>query len=208
MRLYLAVPSCRDWKPQFGASLCGLVRKLSLDGLDFNLHCMIGTSVLPKARQMAVENAIETGYTHILFLDDDMEFTPEIFEALSSHNKEIMAANYSNKNPVESKPQVHDLDGKPVYSRHKNGIQEVGWVGFGAILIELAIMKNVPKPWFQMIWHSPRNEFIGEDYFFCGQVRNSGYKIFINHNIEIAHIGDKAYTESTELIYDYRKEVA
>ncbi len=195
MRVYLAIPSCRDWKPQFGSSLCGLVHKMTKDGVHFIINAMMGTSVLPKARQLAMEHAIEQGFTHILFLDDDMAFDGDLFDRLSSPGLPIVASNYCNKNPVSS-PQSHGLDGKPLSSMGKSGVEETGWVGFGAILIDLSIMSNVPKPWFETRWVEERNAFIGEDYFFCSQVRNAGHKIHINHDVKCAHVGDFSYREA------------
>lgn len=196
MKVYIAIPSCRDWKPQFGASICGLVRKMTIDNIDFEMNVMIGTSVLPKARQMAMEHAIQLGFTHILFLDDDMLFNTDLFNKLSEPDLAVVAANYSNKNPEGTLPQSHRLDGSSFSSKGKEGMEEAGWVGFGAILIDLSIMSNVPKPWFEMRWITDRNSFIGEDYFFCAQVRNHGHKIYLNHDVKCGHIGDFAYREA------------
>lgn len=194
MRLYIAIPSCRDWKPQFGASLCALVAKLSKDGVDFTMNAMMGTSVLPKARQMALDHAIETGYTHVLFLDDDMAFSSDLFDRLVSHKKDIVAANYSNKS-LQRNPQSHGVDGKPLSSTGKIGIEEAGWVGFGAILIDLSAIKDIPKPWFSTVWVEERNSFIGEDYFFCGKVRSHYVRIYVDHDVKVSHVGDFLYRE-------------
>lgn len=194
MKIYIAIPSARDWKPQFGASLCGLVRAMAISEIDFTINAMMGTSVLPKARQMAMEHAISEGFSHVLFLDDDMMFGADLFEDLMS-NAPIVAANYSNKSPQRN-PQSHGLDGQPLSSVGKTGLEEAGWVGFGAILIDLSIMSNVPKPWFEMRWLPERDSFIGEDYFFCAQVRNAGHKVYINHDVKVSHIGDYPYREA------------
>lgn len=191
MKLYIAIPSCRDWKPQFGASLCGLVRKINA---QFTVNCMVGTSVLPKARQLAMEHAIENGFTHILFLDDDMAFQADLFDRLSSHRLPIVGANYSNKSP-QCNPQSHGVDGKPLSSKDKAGAEEAGWIGFGAVLIDLSVMKDVPKPWFETRWLPERNSFMGEDYYFCGKVREHGIKIYIDHDAKVTHVGDYHYRE-------------
>lgn len=194
MKTYICVPSCRDWKPHFGASLCGLVRKMTLDGVDFDMLAMMGTSVLPKARQIAVDHAIQNNFTHILFLDDDMAFSADLYQSLSKHSLPVVAANYSNKSS-DPKPQTHGIDGLPLYSHEKIGIEEAGWVGFGAVLIDLASIKDIPKPLFEMRWMEDRQAFIGEDYYFCGKVRAHGLKIYIDHDISqnMGHVGDNIY---------------
>ena len=192
MRVYIAICSCRDWKPHFGASLCGLVRKMTLDGIDFDMNAMMGTSVLPRARQVAVEHAIENNFTHILFLDDDMAFPTDLFQSLSKFQLPVVAANYSNKSPTP-KPQTHGLDGQPVFSHGKTGTEEVGWVGFGAVLIELSAIKDIQKPLFEMRWMEERGSFIGEDYYFCGKVRAHGVKVYVDHDVKAGHVGDYVY---------------
>ncbi len=195
MKLYIAIPSCRDWKPQFGASLCGLIGKLTKDNVDFTMNAMMGTSVLPKARQMALEHAIAEGFSHVLFLDDDMAFPSDLFDRLSSHKKQVIGANYANKSPQRN-PQAHALDGSPLSSKGRDGIEEAGWIGFGGVLIELSSISDVPKPWFETRWMSERNSFIGEDYYFCGKVRSNGVKIYVDHDVKMDHIGDAAYREA------------
>lgn len=194
MKIYIAIPSCRDWKPHFGASLCGLVRKMAQDGVDFDMNAMMGTSVIPKARQIAIDHAVQNGFTHVLFLDDDMAFPPDLFESLSRRNLPIVAANYSNKSP-EPKPQTHGTDGMPMVSKGKTGVEEAGWVGFGAVLIELSPIKNIEKPLFEMRWIEERQSFIGEDYYFCGKVRAHGVRVYVDHDASqgMAHVGDKIY---------------
>lgn len=192
MKTYIAIPSCRDWKPHFGASLCGLVRKMTKDGVDFDMNAMMQTSVLPKARQMAIDHAIELGFTHVLFLDDDMSFPPSLYESLSSHNLQVVGANYSNKSATPA-PQTHGLDGLPV--NVSEGVSEVGWIGFGAVLIELASVKDIQRPLFETRWMEERGSFIGEDYYFCGKVRAHGVKIYVDNGIsqKIGHVGDNVY---------------
>lgn len=194
MKTYIAIPSCRDWKPHFGASLCGLVRKMTHDGVDFDMMAMMGTSVLPKARQLAVDHAIQHGFSHILFLDDDMAFSADLFESLSKHNLPVVAANYSNKSSNPN-PQTHGIDGNPLSSHGKTGIEEAGWIGFGAVLISLSAIKDVPKPLFEMRWMEERGSFIGEDYYFCGKARAHGVKVYIDHDVsqKMGHVGDHVY---------------
>lgn len=195
VKVYIAIPSCRDWKPQFGASMCGLVRKMTQDGVDFAINAMAQASLLPRARQLAMEHAIEQGFTHVLFLDDDMMFDPDLFAQLYDKDLHIVGANYSNKSPARN-PQAHGIDGQPLSSAGRGGIEEVGYLGFGAILINLSAMIGVPKPWFEVRWLPERQGFIGEDYFFCMQARNAGQRIYVNHAAKVLHMGDFAFREA------------
>lgn len=211
MKLQIVIPSARDHKPSFVSSICGLVRKLATADLEaFDMFIMQGASVLPKARNTALRQAIEKGFTHVLFLDDDMVFPPSLVHDLARHNLGVIGVNYTRKTD-DRYPQTHDLDGNPVKSIDRVGVEEVGWIGFGAVLIKLDVLKDIPDPLFQMVWHPDRQDFLGEDYFFCWKVRSFGVPIYVDHDVskKIAHIGDFAFTElPAEPIYDHRKEVA
>lgn len=197
MKLSICIPSARDWKPAFGASLCGLVRKLTLDGVEFDLHIMQGASVLPRARQLGIDRAKSEGFTHVLFLDDDMMFANDLVDDLSSHGLDVVGVNYVNKNPMGPQPQTHGLDGQPVHSLDRVDVQEVGWIGFGAVLIKLDAVKDIPAPLFEMRWLEERGSFVGEDFYFCGKVRAHGVKIHVDHGAsnKVMHVGDFGYRE-------------
>src|SRR5512139_4338352 len=99
MRVAIGVLSARDWKPQFGISLTHLFAHIAGHdktegvGLIPYLNC----SLVPRGRRVVVEDALRDGYTHLLFVDDDMYFPPEIFDHLSKHDKPMVAVNYQTK---------------------------------------------------------------------------------------------------------------
>ncbi len=192
-KTYVAIPSCRDWKPQFGKSLCGLINSTS----DIFLNVLQGTSVLPRARQLAIQDAINGGFSHILMLDDDMAFPADLLVKMLEHEKDIVGINYCRKNPAGATPMACGLDGVVITSKDKSGLEEVGWIGFGAVLINLQIMKDIPLPWFEVRWMEEKQDFLGEDFYFCMKLRGMGAKIYIDHDIsnKCAHIGDFPFKE-------------
>jgi hypothetical protein len=214
MRLSVAVPCARDWKASFGCSLLGLTRKLSESVSSgkleaFDMFIMQGASNLPRARQLSIDNAKQGGFTHVLCLDDDMVFSTDLVDDLSSHNVDIVGINYVRKNPQNPSPQTHGLDGKPVSSLGKFGLEEVGWIGFGGVLIHLDAIKDIPAPLFEMRWMEDRKDFIGEDFYFCGKVRAHGLKIHVDHTAsnKCAHVGDFAYREVKQdtSVFEYKE---
>lgn len=199
IRLALTVPCTRDWKAGFGSSILGLVRHLSVSGISgvnmshFDMNIMQGTSVLPRARQLAVEWAKKSGATYLLCIDDDMQFQANIVDTLMGRDVDIVACNYIGKGTGKS--LVHGLDGQMISSEGRSGIEEVGWVGFGLVLIKLDAIKDIPVPLFETRWMEERQDFIGEDFYFCMKVRQHGIKIYCDHDASrlIKHIGDYGY---------------
>jgi hypothetical protein len=191
MKLAVAVPSCRDWKVAFGSSLIGLTRHFShLKHFDINL--MQGASVLPRARHIAVEWANSIDATHLLCLDDDMKFSPQAVELLISRDVDVVGCNYVSKATGQS--MACGLEGETLHV--SSGLEEVGWIGFGVVLLRLAALNMVPAPLFETVWLEDRKDFLGEDFYFCMKVREYGLKIHVDHDASqlVSHIGDHAFS--------------
>jgi len=154
---------------------------------------MMGASLLPKAREMAVRHAQSIGSTHILFLDDDMGFEGNLLEMLLAADKDIVGVNYMTKSPIASKPTAYTLDNQLITGNDILGVSEVGWIGFGAVLIRLGALVDIPAPLFEVRWLPESNDYLGEDLFFCKKVREHGLKIHLHHDIAMKHIGDYPY---------------
>lgn len=196
-KVYIAVCSCRDWKPQFGASLARLMYETGRAGLDIFLNPIQGTSVLPRARQLIMQDAINGGFTHFLSLDDDMKFAPNALAQLLSRDVPLIALNYARKDGSGG-TMACDLEGKPMSSKGKTGIEEAGWLPFGGILIKLDAIKDIALPWFEVRWLEERNDFMGEDYYFCMKARSAGLQLYVDHNASnrCRHVGDHEYGEA------------
>lgn len=216
VRLFIAIPSCRDWKFAFGSSFAGLIHRLALSQLngqlkDFQLYTMTGVSILSRAREIAIRKARDQGFTHILMLDDDMTFPSDIVEKLLAHDLSFVAANYCRKVPGEPKSISFDMNGGSVDSKGKTGIEEVSFVGAGINLINLEAIKDIPSPLFEVRWDENRQDYWGEDMYFCGKLRGHGVKIFIDHDIsqKVGHIGDYEYKfDVDQMVQDVKSRIA
>jgi hypothetical protein len=60
----------------------------------------------------------------------------------------------------------------------------------GCLLIDLSIMAQISQPWFQ-VTHKPDGSVdMGEDVWFCVQVRAAGFEVWCDPTIPVGHIGD------------------
>lgn len=199
MKVYIAVCSGRDWKAAFGASLGGMLLTVSkIPGLQAAYLNVLQASGQSRARQMAAKDAIRGGFTHILYLDDDMYFPPHLLAKMLERNLEAVAINYARKEPGNRNAIAFGLDGQGIFSKDKKGVEEVWGFGFGAVLIELKPLKEMPFPWFEHRWLEDKEEYMGEDMYFCMKARAHGIKIYIDHDLsnQCAHIGDYPYKEA------------
>lgn len=157
------------------------------------IRCQVA-SLLPAGREMLLEMAIKEGYTHILWIDDDTDFSPEAVDYLLSRDVDFVAANFCRKQfPLTF--TALGKDGNTVDSANKKGIEEVHQVGLGMALMKLSCLKDIPKPRFQVLWWEKVQQYVGEDIYLCHILREKGVKMYVDHDASnvIGHVGDFAY---------------
>lgn len=205
--LFIAIPSCRDWKAHFGMSLVGLLSDLHSRQQPHMVEALMGSSLLPAARQRAIERALDAQASHILMLDDDMVFTPRAFWSLAGWHSVLrdsaqpsppclIAANYISKGPGGA-PVAVDLKGERISSLDKPGIEKVGTIGLGFALLDLAALEKIALPWFEVSWVDDKGFHMGEDAYFCKLLAHSGIPVLVDHaaSAHIGHVGDHVYSE-------------
>src|SRR5665213_1982144 len=181
MKLYVGVPSCRDWKAGFGTSMIALTSMLTTmtntgEIEDLAIHAQV-SSLLSLGREILLTRAIDEGFTHILFIDDDTLFTNETVKSLISRDLDYVAVNFCRKQIPLSFCAV-GLDGKQIDSTGKTGIEECMHVGLGMVLIKLSCLKEFPAPRFSVLWWEEAKTYMGEDTFFCHGLSERGVKFY------------------------------
>jgi hypothetical protein len=198
VKLAICVVSNRDHNADFTMSLINMLAWLSLGQHPFEwftLQIKTGCSLLPAARQETFDDCYEKGATHALCLDDDMTFPPETAVRLAAHDKPFVACNSLRKNPKSLIYTARSLDSKMVRSKDRTGLEEVGRVGLAIALIDLRVLAKIEKPHFEIKWHTARQNYVGEDMYFCDKWRKAGNKIYVDHGLsnECGHIGSMVY---------------
>lgn len=151
----------------------------------------MGSSILPLQRQKIAIKALEGGCTHILWIDSDMEFPPDLLIRLLSHQKDIVAANCIARRPPWTVTARDELGEQIGTFPESTGLQEVHRVGLAILLHTTDVLRNAPSPWFDFEWIPEKQIFRGEDFAFCDKARSAGFQIFVDHDLskQINHIG-------------------
>lgn len=207
-KLAICIPSTGTWAADFGYSLAQLC-----------VHCMAElfepgqtrevvfidkrTSNLPRSRQECLEDALLQECTHALFIDTDQSFPPDTAHRLIRHRKPVVAASIPLKT-IPSYPTARARSegpfGYPIFSNRPDalGLEKVWRVGAGVMMIDLAILQKIEKPWFEIRYSDKYAQFVGEDWYFCKKVEDAGFDIFIDHDLsrQVAHIGQFQYTHA------------
>ena len=203
LNICIAIPSHGDWKAGFGRSLArmtGLFAAAGYDGEKAFDVAVIKGSMLPEVRHRCVAEAVKQEATHILFLDSDMKFPPDLLARLLAHGELIVGVNYPQKGMGGETTAYADTDDYigPLYtSADSEGLIAVSHMGFGACLIDMRVFDAFDAPFFQFEPIEPHKvAFKGEDVFFFNRCTEAGISAYVDQSLsrEIAHIGDTDYT--------------
>lgn len=171
------------------------------------------SSLIHKARDLLVAEALKGDPDYILFLDSDLHFPRWTLGRLLSLEKDVVGASYVNRTPP------HQLMVKPLPGMESmvinGGVHEVATIPTGCLLVKADVFRKLGRPYFR----SPSFEVndatpvylaeylppemrpitIGEDVNFCAQVRQLGYKVWLDAELtaDIGHIGEYVFTPVT-----------
>jgi hypothetical protein len=159
-----------------------------------SLKIMQGTIIQNQRADLCLD-AMREGCSHILFIDSDMTFPQDMVQRLLKHDVDIVATNCARRRmPTGPTAQNYDENGvrQAVYTMpDSTGLEEIGSVGTGVMLIKKEVFQNMSEPWFDMPWQVGKRGYMGEDVFFCKKAQELGFKVYIDHDVskEIGHIG-------------------
>lgn len=184
---------CQDQvQTGFAIDLSALVGNWASRHRDIDLHTVaIKSSILPGSRTRIAKQALESGASHLLWLDSDMRFPPNTLERLLARDKDFVAANYTTRRG-EIRPVSITPDDKLLLTRqHSTGLEEAMIAGFGVALIKREVFEKLQVPYFCTSYDVEKGIFVGEDVYFCLRMKEAGIPIYIDHDLskDIRHTG-------------------
>ena len=193
MKLLVGIPSLDFVHVDFVECLARLIQRLKDDGVDFDVWICKGT-LAHVARDKVACKAINEGYTHVLWLDADMIFSPDILDDLRFCGKDFVTGLACSRRP----PFVlcvfnHVSDEKGCIAYKMADVPdeafEIQGCGFACVLISVEILKAVMTR-FKTCFLPMK--IYGEDLAFCVRARELGYRIFCEPTVRLGHIGHNA----------------
>lgn len=187
MKLLVAVPTTDFVHVEFMKCLVDLSIKLQKDGVDFQVKPLGGTLVYV-ARARLAHYAINEGFTHVLWLDSDMTFGPDIVDDLLFCGKDMVCGAfvmrrpqwgpcvYTSINEDGSLEKVREFGTEPF---------RVAGCGFATVLTKVDLLKavyNVFGTTFKPMDH------LAEDLAFCWRVNEIGGEIWCEPTVRPGHI--------------------
>lgn len=203
-KLSIAIPTSGMVPMAFAYSLAALIGTLQSKGLpscpeytDISIDLdVLQSSIIHANRESLVERAIKNDFTHLLFLDDDMQFDPNIVDLLASRRKDVVVTNYMIKRDDKVDFVAVDLLGHRVPTKKESsGLCKVSYSGFGVSLFNLDVFKNTPKPWF-LPEYDIKDGYSSEDNACLSRISRAGFPVFLDQDASklVSHCGQKMWS--------------
>lgn len=197
IKLVIAIPTTGLVRSGFAHSLAGLVGKATSGirtrpeaGLELSID-MQESSVIHSNREQLAKRAVKNGMTHLLFLDDDMMFEPNILDVLFGRRHPVVAVNYLIKKWPPEFVAVAENGRRVITDKESAGLQEIAYTGFGVSLFETRVFEKTPQPWFLPEFVPESDSYTTEDNPFYRRVREAGFKVYLDHDASklVTHVG-------------------
>jgi len=189
--LAICVPVRDTVHSAFAFCLAQLTANLTHNNIKYQLFFENG-SLIADQRYRLVVTALERSAKEILWLDSDMIFPADVYRKLCKWDLDVVACMYSTRTlPYRNTAFLSDSMQDTL--TETTGIHRVYAMGMGCMLTKTQIFKTVPQPWFNTRWDYQTNSFSGEDIYFCDQLSNYDYEVFVDCDLskQCSHIGTK-----------------
>lgn len=182
-------------------SCMNLKEELTKQGVPHDWLIGWNESLVHRARMEMAASFLETDHTHLMFLDADIEFTPDDVAKIWNLNADIGVGVYAMKKrdaqwfaAWKDDELVHDLD-------QYSGPIEVDYAGTGFMMIRRDVVEVLAKlcgsyegqngrripALFMTPIHNDCLE--SEDYHFCRVAREAGFKVIMDPSVRLGHWG-------------------
>ena len=216
--IFIAMPCYDSVKINTMLSIFQLIQKLGQSKVEVGINTM-KSPLIHQARNYLTSVFLTTEYTHLLFIDSDVEFAQEAGLRMLVADKDIICTPYRAKNPNlnEQTYTVKFPDPKviPILS---GGLVEIEAGPTGLMLIKRVvferIMKNHPElkiknrvnpgikedekshSFYHLFFDFAFDDgyTMGEDLSFCKLARDNDFRIYANIESPTAHRGEFAWT--------------
>lgn len=188
MRLLIAVPTYDYIHFKFVECLTKFIKRLDDDGIQYDIALQGGTLVYV-GRDKLARRAIDGGYSHTLWIDSDMIFTPDLLDDLMFSGKDFVTGIAHSRRAPHVSCLFHQIwPGVERWEGHDypSSTFKVGGCGFGCVLLKTDIIKAVFDAHGTAFF--PMRE-LGEDLAFCKRATDLKYEIWAEPSVRLGHIG-------------------
>lgn len=190
----ICIPYYSEWKqPKAGIQSCRDA------GISIDVETAQGpyiaqsrNALINGEKSQAIKQDVGDKYTHYLFIDSDIGFSPDHVNALMGLNVDVACCPYL-RHGSDTVYQVGTFSEpgliKERFTNSRKGIQVVDWCGGGFLLVKAEVFSKIPYPWFRygLFEKDGMAEIIGEDFAFCMALAKANINIWCNFDYPVYH---------------------
>jgi GT2 family glycosyltransferase len=205
-RFYVAVCTRRKFEPEWVLSYGAVLGSaFMLAGRFEDVRWNINTTMpLERARTESVREALEWGADYIVFLDDDVVPPSSGLVRLHMDAVPIVSGLYKARRPPrlpmmmrrKNRAEPWKIDDRTVrwdveFAKNypRNQLVQVDAVPLGFCFILREVFEKTPPPWFKF------TELHGEDCYFSWKAAQSGFKLYVDTNVNCYHFSEQLIGE-------------
>jgi len=184
---------------------------IELTKLDFPFEWLStkNESLITRARNTAVSTFMKTDFERFMFVDADIEFSPEDISKLWNLDVDVAVAAYPMKR--KDAPLSAWRDNKLVEIKNETKPFNVDYAGTGFMMVKRSVFENMFKKYpstkhfegsigechalfdCEITGYGENRVYLSEDYTFCERFRKIGGEILLDPTIKLKHWGSYAY---------------
>ena len=215
--IFIAMPCYDSVKINTMLSIFQLIQKLGQSKVEVGINTM-KSPLIHQARNYLTSVFLTTEYTHLLFIDSDVQFQPEAVMRMLVSDKDVVCTPYRVKNEQVDKSiytvKVPDPKVVPILP---GGLVEIEAGPTGRMLIHRRVFKKIILSRPDLKIKNRANEALvqtekshgfyynffdfafedgytsGEDVSFCKLARANGFKLYANTESPTGHQGEHTW---------------
>lgn len=184
MKLLIAIPALDYIHADFVKCLLKLRDHLDEERINYTVDIVTGTLVY-LARERLVSKAINDGFTHVLWIDADMIFDPEMFDDLWDVGKPVVTGRFICRRQPYVPCQFSDIDTIQRVEDYPLYPFKIDGTGFAFTLVTAEALRAVFKEYATCFTPLPG---LGEDIAFCKRCKEMGIEIWCEPTVQVGHI--------------------
>lgn len=186
------VATCRPEVARF-AAFDAYANKLILPA--GSLRRQFASPSIAASRNAACQAALDEGAEHLMFLDDDHTFAPDLVTRLLARQREVVSALYLMRrfpfNPCAFSTWNEPEGDQPPTAKVAmlidglSGCQRIVAAGCGGLLIRTSVLRTLTPPWFTLVYRQP--DQIGEDFTFFRRLHDAKITAWLDLDTPMGH---------------------
>jgi hypothetical protein len=209
VRLLIATHTYGSVTPAYCYSLALSCAYLAASGI-IHSPVLFEDPLVDRGRNRAAATFLESDFTHLLFVDADIDFKPEAIVALLATGKEFVVGGYRKKDDRDDYC-IAFLEADYLEDCAETGCLKIARAGTGFMLIARRVFEAMREAMPEIAYQDhyfgrpPRDmwEFFSEevrdrrhwseDYVFCNRWRALGGDIWLHPEIKLGHWGPRRW---------------